>query len=493
MIKLGSDYILSKLYFVLFILSLILISVNVFIFLKGFYFSGDTVTYLESAMAARRGDLLTTFRWSYNVWTPGLPFIFNFLRFLPISFVSQHQLFVFTTLILNILISFLIAKKITQSKILQSISIGLILFGGVHAFLYQVATSESLFIFSWLLIIYALLNFMITQKERYILLFIIAGWLLTFTRYAGIWVLIGFIPAVLLYTILVKRRNYSIGLIITTLILVWVPITLYLIRNWILSNTFIGVWDKQFVGVTYLSIITNLAGKMISDLSLPFIGSLLLGMRVAWNNKTKYLLYLSGFSVVIYFVTLAWTQTNIRMYDGFGSRYLGVSYPAMFMIGIALGSYFIKRFAKLKNFYLITPVILILILGNQIIISSKNIWQQVKSKQSVIVGVEYSQNIRDFCRGKTRNKYIFIQGSSRNWVGQSLYRYCQPINYISSDLDEVLLPKGALLYTPYEFTVSDLDKTDYYNGEKKVNLYKASRELKLSIKEKIKELNNPLN
>lgn len=479
---------------ILFVLATTLTGLIIFASLKGFYYSGDVVSYLDSSMTARRGDLVTAFRWSYNVWTPGMPMIFNLLRILPINFVSQQHVFVFLTLLANIFIAWLIIKNITKSKVFKVILIGLLLFGSIHILLYQVSTSESLFMFVWLLTIYSLERFMTTQKERYILLFILSGSALTMVRYAGIWVLLGFMPTILLYLYQSRhKRNYSLSLILVTVISVWIPIIIYMLRNWILSNTFYGVWDKQFVGVTITSIFNTLLEKMLTDTTVMFISGLFIGTKIVWNERIKHLLYICSFSVIIYFVTLVWTQTNIRMYDAFGSRYLGVSYPTLMLLAITLGSLLHDKFPVFKRVHLIAPIIIAIIFGNQIYSLADRVWRQSKSDNSVIAGVEYSQNIRKFCRKKQKDKYLFIQGTSRNWVGQSLRYYCQPITNISSlNTSPYLLPQGVLLYTPYEFTDPGVIKIETYNGEKKVFIYRTEKEVNLDVQKKIKELNNHL-
>lgn len=485
----NTKFILSKTIIITtFLISCLLIFLHFYFISFGFYFTGDTLSYFEPAFPGRKGDLLSVFLWSYSSWPPGVPIIFHLLRFLPISFISQHQVYVFLISLFSLIITYLIARKITDQKLVQIILIALVLFTGVQSFLLKTALSEPLLIFFCLATTLCLERFVSTQKERFLMLVILFGSFIPLSKYTGAWILLGFNLALIGFVYLFwQQKKISPSLVLISVILSWVPILIYLLRNYLLSpNIFGGIDTSIDPALRRLDgALLSFLPTVLNDMKLLFLGGLILGINIKWGKPLENYLILSFFSTAVFYTGFAYALTRYRGSSAFHSRYIAVAYPELILLAICLGSYLASKFLRFKKFNANSLIILVLILANQLFLSIKNLNQEVKSSQSIIEGAEHSADIRSLCLGKTPNKYLFLQESSRNWTGQSLGFYCQPISFIPFNTDSYKIPAKSYLFTPYRLNNEGLDVFKIYKGDKEINVYMTSNPIVINIREEL--------
>lgn len=465
--------------------ALILISLHFYSLTQGFYFTGDTISSLETALHNPPGSIFQVFKWHYAVWPPGLAFIFNFLSALPFSIISQNQIYVFLISVLNVLIVYLITKNITESVVLRIAIISLSLFSGIQSLLFLSAIAEPMFIFFWLSTIYLIERFLEVKQERYIFLLIGAMSMVTLSRYAGIWVNLTLMFILLLFVFFDRKRKYSAKFIIVSMILAWMPIIIYLVKNALTDVSIFGHYDLQFKDRTVSMISTDLFKKLIEDLKIPLTAGLLIGTLTAWSRQIRNILILSLTSSLVYLVGLVASQTKYRVYEHFPSRLSSVAYPEALLATVAIGSFLFWKYPKIKTISTIILIPIILFFGYQSSISFQRLNMELKTNHMWIPEIENSQDIRRLCRGKTKNKYLFIQESSRNWVGQSLKFYCLPIDKIPLDRPLMKIPQNALIDTPYKLTIPNLKTEEVYGNEYRIYVYQTETPIEFNIQEEL--------
>lgn len=487
-------------YFFLFILFLsvtAVIALHFYSLIQGFYLTGDTISALDISHNFAPGSIFQVFKWHYAVWPPGLAFIFNLLSALPFSIISQNHIYVFIISMLNVFIVYLIAKNITQSIILRGAIIALSLFSGIQSLLFLSTIAEPMFVFFWLTTIYLIELFMEVKQERYIFLLIGAMSMMTLSRYSGIWVNLTLIFILLLFVFFDRKRNYSAKFIIVSMILAWMPIVLYLTKNALTDVSLFGHYDLQFKNISPSMISTDLFKKLIEDLRIPIVIGLLIGTLITWSKQMRNLLILTLSSAIAYFMGLIVSQIKYRVYEHFPSRLSSVAYPEALLASVAIGSLLIWKYPKIKILSAIILIPIILFFGYQSSISFQRLDTELKTNHMWIPEIENSQDIRRLCRGKTKNKYLFIQDSSRNWIGQSLKFYCLPIEKISLDKSSMKIPQNALIYTPYKLEIPILRETEVYGNEYRIYgndyriyVYQAEAPLDINIKEELTKREN---
>lgn len=456
---------------------------------QGFYFAGDTISNFTPAYPGKIGDYLSVFLWSYASWPPGMAFIFHTLRFLPLSIINQHQAYVILVSFLSVCTTYLIARRITDIKIWHAAIIALSLFTGVQAFLFTTALSEPLLILAWIASALCLERFMSTQKERFLLSYILLASLIPLSRYVGIWVLLGLNIFLFFYVLATwKDKKYSPILVITSVILTFAPISIYLIRNYLLSQNFIdgiaSLIDPRFGKLDFILI--SFLPNVLLDNWIFFIAAGILGMQIKWNKSVKYFLILFCFSISFYYLGYALALTKYRVAEIFHSRYLSVAYPELILSAFCLGSFLRSKTTQFSKILLMSLTLVIYVLGNQILLSFENYKQEINSPQSTVGGVEYSADIKRLCGEDATPKYIFLQESSLNWIGQGLGFYCQPISIIPFDANIFELPKGAYLLTPYRLSAQNLQLQTIFRGDKEMRVYRALEKTTLNINDELK-------
>lgn len=482
---------INHLFLLILLLSvLVVITLHFYSLIRGFYLTGDTISALDIAQNFPSGSIFQVFKWHYAVWPPGLAFIFNFLSALPFSIISQNHIYVLGISLLNVFIVYLIAKNITQSLVLRVAITALPLLGGIQSLLFLSAIAEPMFVFFWISTIYLIERFMEVKQERYIFLLIGTMSMTTLSRYAGIWVNLSLILTLLLFVFFDRKRKYSAKFIIVSMILAWMPIIIYLIKNALSDVSLFGYYDLQFKNVTFSTISTDLLKKLINDLKIPMAAGLLIGTLTVWSKQIRNILILSLTSSFAYLLGFVISQTKYRVYEHFPSRLSSVAYPEILLAAIAIGSFLLWKYPKIKTISTFILIPIILFFGYQSAISFQRLNMELKTNYMWIPEIENSQDLRRLCRGKTNNKYLFIQDSSRKWVGQSLRFYCLPIDKIPLDKSSVKIPQNALIYTPYKLEIPHLKEIELYGNEYKIYVYQAGTPLDFNIKEELKKREN---
>ncbi|MFH0936750.1 MAG: hypothetical protein V1808_00445 [Candidatus Daviesbacteria bacterium] len=478
---------------VIFILGLFIIVFNFYSLIKGFYFTGDTISYFDPAYPGRKGDLLSVMIWCFAVWPPTIPFIFNILRFLPISFISQHHIYIFGVTLSAFIISYLIVRNIVSEKKWQIPILAIMLFTGFHGLLFMTAMSEPLFILAWLATIYSLERFLTTQKERFLLIYIITGSLIPMSRYSGMPVLLCFELILIVFVFLTwKSRKYSPALVLTSLILVWVPLSIYLMKNYLVTQTFFGTFDRVLNPLmkNFNYALMSFLPKIFMELWALGIASLIIGMQIKWNKILRNIIILAGFSSSAYCLGFALSLTKNRYTEYFPSRYTSVTHPEVLLALICLGSLSAlllkSQISRLFKILMLSLIFVVIVLSSEIFTSLDRFIREGRSPQSVLYGAENSIDVRNFCLGKAENKYIFLQESSRNWVAQAFRYYCQPLVPVPLNVSQFNLPKGSILLTPYRMFDPKMKLSAVYKGDKEIKLYDAEDDVVLDIAGELK-------
>lgn len=480
-----SEIMIKYIIYPLLLLTIILISLHFYTIFMGFYLAGDTISALEIALHDPPGSIFQVFKWNFAVWPPGLAYAFNFLSALPFSIISQNQIYVFLLSVLNVFIVYLIARNITKSLVLKITIVALSLFSGIQSLLFLSALSEPIFVFLWLATIYLLMRFFEIKKENYIFLLIGTMSMLPISRYVGIWLNLSFMFILLLFVFSDHKRRYSVKFIIVSLILAWVPIFTYLIKNKLTDVSIFGLLDIQLNNITINDAFIRILKTSFEDLKIPFIGGLLIGTLITWCKKMRNVLIISLTPSLIYFMGLAISQTKYLKDEHFPSRFSSVSYPELLLAAVAIGSFLSWKYPSIKKVNTFIVSLVIIFFGYQISISAQRLNTELQSKYMWIPYIENSQDLRRLCRGKTKNKYLFIQDSSRNWVGQSLRFYCQPIEKISLQVPSFKLPQNSLLYTPYQLTILGLNEEEVYGNKYKIYVYRTEIAVDFNVKEQL--------
>ncbi len=473
------------------------ITLQFYSLIQGFYLTGDTISALDISHNFAPGSIFQVFKWNYAVWPPGLAFIFNLLSILPISIISQNHVYIFGIAILNVFIVYLIARNITQSIILRSAIIALSLFSGIQSLLFLSAIAEPMFVFFWLTTIYLMERFMTVKQERYIFLLIGAMGMMTLSRYSGIWVNLTLILILLLFVLFDRKRNYSAKFIIVSMILAWMPIVIYLTKNVLTDVSLFGHYDLQFKDRTVSLISIDLLKKLTEDLKIPLVVGLILGSLTVWSKQIRNILILSLASSSAYLIGLVVSQTKYRVYEHFPSRLSSVAYPEALLTSVAIGSLIFWKYPKIKIHSIIILIPIIIFFCYQSFISFQRLNTELKTYHMWIPEIENSQDLRRLCRGKIGNKYLFIQDSSRKWIGQSLRFYCQPIDKIPLDKPSVKIPQNAFIYTPYKLEIPKVKEIEIYGEEYRIYgndyriyVYQTEVPINLNIQEELKKREN---
>lgn len=483
---------------IIFILSLLILLLHFAALSYGFYFTGDTITYFVPAFPGEKGNLLAVFAWHMENYPPFVSFVLNLLRFLPVSIITQHQIYVILSTLLCVIAAFLIVRIITPIKKLQLVLISLLFFTGSQILMFKLALAEPLFIFFWILTIFAVERFISTRKESFLLLFMFTAGLIPIVKLQGISVLISTELIIAIFTILTYRqKKYSVILVLTCLLIAWLPIFTSSVMNYVLHQSFFGYFDPQ----------TDLNGRKLSyqlmfilsevskNSALLLLSGLIIGTQIKWSKHLKYFAILAGSTAFVYYLFVAIGMTKISANEALHLRYLLPAYPELILVSVYLGSVIAYKYPKILDKISFGLIFVVLFLGYNLLLSVKQLNLEIKSPQSFLAGwaegtgAEHSADIRRFCRGKTENKYLLLKDSSRNWVAQSLGYYCIPIEKIQMENKETFdFPKDSLIFTPYKLNSPKFRVLDLYKGAKQVFLYKTEEPATLDMKQVLKEL-----
>lgn len=461
---------------ILFYCSFIFFAVFLYFISQGFYFTGDTISYLE---ASYRGKPLTIFLQHQHEWPPMTSLVFYLFHFLPVSEINQQILFVMSIFVLSSVGLFLLLKEMKLGNNFFVICF-VTLFSGVHMFLFQSALAEHLFLLFWIWSLFFLYLFMTHEKERDLFLFLIPASLLPLTRYMGISVLIAYSLILLVYSFSKRsHRKVSVYFITTVLILVWVPISYYLLKNKIVLGSFFGSRDIALqISLTYALLLR--LKTVVVDNYISIVVSFLFGFHVVWKREYKNIVYICFLSCFLYVLMLALSDTRYAVYDNFPSRIVSPIYPFLLLGIIFLGSWANGR-VKTK------PLILHIFTGIVILFTfyrSVFLVNQITNKEDYVLGAEHSGSIIQLCQiPKTGTKYLLIQEFSRNHIGQSLKYYCPDMHSLNFETT-YSFSRGDTIYSPYDIVFSSVRKESEYissDGTKKVFVYRVMKDIQTNF------------
>ena len=377
--------------------------------------------------------------------------------------------------------------KLAQNFFVMSF---LILASGKQIFLLQSAIAENVFILFSIWSLFFLYRFFNQEKDQELFQFLLVASLLPFTRYIGIAFIIGFTCILIVYCFKKKpQRKSSVFFILCILILLWMPINFYLLKNKIIEGSFFGSRDLA-VNISLITSLTSRVLTVVSDLSIPILISFIFGFNLVWKKQYKYMIQISLMAFVFYIAIMAFSDTRYMVYDNFPSRTLSPSYPLLLLGVIFLGSWFRSKININAALLKIMLCIVFIFSIQKIIFISK----QYTNRNNFVLGAEYSRNIEQFCHNTPATKsYILIQQFSRNHIGQSFKYYCPHI--IPIDFEKtILLLKGEFIYSPYNIESQFIMQNKiYYSSDtsKRMYQYKIKADITtnfINIKELLKQL-----
>jgi len=483
------------------ILSIILIGVNLLFVWNGFYFTGDTISYFDYAVQARPGNILQVFIIHSELWPPLTALCFNLLKILFHNTYQLHHIYVISIFLSTLFVVYKITAIFTTNKAIQLSATAICLFGSVQAYLFRSAIAESLFVLIWLVSIYGLVSFINTNKEKYAFLFIFSSMLLPLARYIGIGILI-IQSLIFAYFVFFRNRQlkYKFLILMNSLVLIFLPIGLYLFKNKVATQVFMRSGDPQLVKASLFSFFLEQNYSFIGDMTLPIIVMFFLGAQVIWNKSSRIWVFVITASLVFYQGFLLASISKYRIIENFPSRFTSPTYPLLLLLVLLIGSFATYRLRYFRKFAFLGLIITIIFLGRQISLAAQRFNIEATSGFTFVQEPKYTKQVMDLCNISPGNKrYIFIQGSSRNWVGQSLRYYCSPITQISADSISYDLPKDSIVLTPYPLQSSSLEdmtpneKPIYpsvYNmgGKTDIKVYRVNKNTQLDVAGTVKTL-----
>lgn len=482
-------------YQIVFSLALLLPFLYLFALTKGFYFSGDTIYFLQFSTAAEKFKFWNVFLIHLSPWPPLAAIFYNLIQILPGGFITEQKAYLMLFLLLNFLACYLLVKKYGNNLSNRIIITSLILFSSTQVLLLRISLADIQFMAWWILAVYFLDKFIQTREEKYVGLYLIPASLIPLTRYAGIPVTLILSTLLIVFSIInYKTKKYSFGFIILAAIFTLIPISLYLFRNFLLTHSLFGYYDPQFEGVNQFNIILERAKLMINDILLPFIILILLGTKVRWQGKYFSQIFLYSFPILIYLSVIVIQQFKYRVTEFVPSRYTSPFYPLLLVVGLLIGSWLSAKFLLLKKIPNLSILIIILLFFSTIYYSSiRHIISEFRSSSYQIPNAEYSYYIQSFCNfSQDKQRYLFLQYDSRNWVAQSLYYFCKPITWVRMSDEKITLPKDSLIFSPYRLDKASLKKVKTHHGQNDINLYLVESITELNIKEELAKLSSVL-
>lgn len=461
----------SKLLNILFFICFFIFIINIIFIGYGFYYTGDTISFLENT---NWNNPLTIFMHHLSSWTPLTSIFFYMFRFVSPNYVLQQKAYVLFFLSLNFIFYFLLIKNICLKNGLTFIITIFCIFFGLQSALFHAALSEIIFMAFWPAALLFIYRYLITNDEKYLFLFLFPGSLLALSRYLGIPVLFSLCAILFIYIfILNKNKIKSKYLALTVITLVWMPILFYLFKNNLQGNSFLGFRDEWVTAPLFERLISGMIIKTIKECYLWMLLAIMIGSIVKWNRHVRILLIITSISLFGYYFGAAFGHHIYRVAEAFPSRYTAVSFPILLICMVMLGAFISSKIFLIKY----KQYLLIIVLISSLYVAYKSYSDfrlELNTKNSLMEEVMFSKDIQRFCNVKTKEKrYLLIQASSRNWIGQSLAYFCKPIDLIPETASVFTIPKGSYLYTPYDLDDKAFEKVvNYSMPEVKKIVYK---------------------
>lgn len=466
--------------------------------IRGFYFSGDTVSFLQFATAAKKLIFWDVFLIHGDQWPPLPAISYNLLQILPGGFITEQKSYLIIFFLLILSACFLLVKDYYNNFSNRLVLTSLILFSSLQVLILRVSLADIQFMAGWLWAVFFLDKFLTTKQEKYAALYIIPASLIPLTRYAGFIVTLVLSCILLIFSLVNYRtKKFSIYFIILAFFFTLLPFAFYLFRNFMIYHELFGYYDPQFAGITLQSILLPRIELIIRDIALPFLVTLILGTKIIWrrNYISKILLY--SIPIVIYMILIVTQQLKYRVTEFIPSRYTSPFYPILLLVGLFAGSWLASKFNMIKKIPNIIILLITFLFFSVIYYSSlKYFITELGFSNYRIPEAQYSYDLQSFCN-TDKKKFLFLQYDSRHWVAHSLYYFCRPITWITMTSDKITLPKDSVVFSPYELTLPQLKKIKtyhFFNIEDKVNinLYLTLSSTELNIKKELAKLNSIL-
>lgn len=475
------------LYYVLFLLSISIFIINLLFLLKGFYFSGDTISYLEFSEFAKPGGIRTVFLLHGSSWPPLTAMVFNTLHILPFSILIQQKIYTILILIFASISSYLLVGKFIKDNTLRLIASSFILFSGVQSLLLNAALCESLFLSLWLFSLYLFITFLFTKKDRYLILLILSVSLIPLTRYNGIPIALSFLIIPFLAIFRKSDRGYWIIKVAVAIFLSFIPIALYISNTKFKTGMFFGSLYPHTNETIIITIIKGVI-QSIQDIAIAGIGAFSFGLIINWDKKFRVAFLVICTSLFSYLIALFVVENRYVVIEGLRSRFISPSYPSILLCLILSGSYLSNKLLYIKNLKLLFLTIFLAIIIYLYFQRGEVLFNNFRNSLLSPKEVGYSVVIENVCDTKEMQRYLFIQLYSRNWIGQSLYYYCRPIKKIYPEATTISFDNKSLIFTPYLISNPNLRLKEQINYLKTIYIYKTTTNTLLDPQKDITKL-----
>lgn len=476
---------------IIFLAALLLPVLYLFSIMHGFYFTGDTVSFLQFATAAEKFRFWDVFLIHLNPWPPLTAIFYNLLQFLPGGYITEQKFYLIFFFLLTLFSCYFLVKEYSNNLLNRIIHTSLIMFSSLQVLLFRVSLADILFMAGWILSLLFLNYFIQTKKEKYVALFLIPASLIPLTRYAGLTVTLTLSALLVIFSIInLRTKKYSIYFIILAAIFTLIPISLYLFRNLIATHLIFGYYDPQFEGTNRLYILLDRIKLILNDISLPFLIMALFGTKIAWKKDYLSKIIIFIVPILIYLSVIIIQQFRYRVTEFIPSRYTSPFYPILLLVALLVGSWLSSKFSVIKKIPKVGIFLITFLFFITIYYSSINYFTSELGLSSYrMPEAEYSYDVQKLCNLlPNKKRYLFLQYDSRNWVAQATYYFCQPIERIAMTEEKISLPKDSVIISPYELTISGIKKIKTHHGRKDINLYLVESEAELNIKKEVAKL-----
>lgn len=452
----------KSLNFSLLLLASVTIIIHLIFIFYGYYFTGDTISYEQYAVSVSRLRPDLVFVAHSNYWPPLTAITFNLLRLLPISFVGQHKIFVWCINFFTLVITYFLTRILTKDKEKRLAVLVMLLLSGLQHFILKSAIPENILIACWLGAIYFLYQFLTSKKSIFILPIIITASLAPLARYAGISVPISISISLVFYWIRsFKSEKYSWFVILAMISLMFIPIGMYVLRNYIQEGSLVSNATEQWLKLGFFGFYWFAHAQVFKDLLLIAPLALITGLLIPWKKNLLTLTTITGLSVITYQLILTNAVQKYYLVEGYQSRFTSPSYPAIILLIILLGSYLkvIPTLNILNHSWvqycsktiLLTFFCYLVYTATIFSISEKN------STYNFVEGPKFSGQIEKMCKTDLlKNRILFMQTASTNWVAQSLKFYCLPAIQLSEIDKSYYVESDSLIFSPHKLTYDSI-------------------------------------
>jgi len=459
----------SILSFITVLVTVLLIIFQLVMIYNGVYFLGDTVSYLE---ISSWGKLLTTFILHNSLWPPLFTLWVNLLDLLfsPPTFALISTLIFFTS---SLFFTILLFKEIGLPKKVNLVMSTIVLLSGPLAILMSSFMSEPLLVSLTLVASFFTIKFWKTSQEKWLIGWLIASALVPLSRYLGVSFVI-WSSLILLFKVLHdwkknKQVTYSRLLVLLSLMVAWVPLAFFLLKNKVAEGLFLGLRDANTI-YSLSELFFQYLTAVWSDLGYFLLVVFVVGFATQLIVKMHHhfsLLFLSG-NAIFYTLFLLIGQIKYYVDPHLPSRYISISYPFIIMTFFLLGSLLRRLLDKQNklssNFILyelfFTQLALIFILLFMLFTSFNRFIYEQKGPTSAVLGVYNTHDLKQICAS---NPSLLIHPHSRNWILKSTLFLCQEKLQVISN--NTVIAKDQKILSGYQLDNENLEEYSYFDAD----------------------------